>query len=305
MRVTRERHRRLALALVLACAGAAAADPPVPPALEGPKVARPAEQARTLIHRDFDGRLKRLETEPVGAAIAMMELSSSERAAAEKILLDRKADLDAILRDNIPLVMRAQGAFKPGNNGEGQAAVRDLYEKARPVLAKGPLLEQVAAALPKEKADELRRLFNDYMAAAVEDRLASGPAAKKNERFGARIAEGLANFGREVEDSAKRVFEGGDKEFKELVRKLDLTPEQESKVQGMFLDLYANSNGKPSKAQQAGVLLKSMALLTTEQRVRLREIIAQEARDAARARRREKVGAPRRHGGGGRKAGEE
>jgi hypothetical protein len=39
-------------------------------------------------------------------------------------LLHKASSLDAILRDNIPLVLKSQGAFKPGNNGEGQAAAR-------------------------------------------------------------------------------------------------------------------------------------------------------------------------------------
>lgn len=259
-----------------------------PPALGGPRVESPDGTARTLVRRDFSGRLKRLEVEPVGAAVAIMELSTQERAAAEKVLLDRKAALDEILRENIPLVLKVQGAFKPGDDGEGQRALSRLFEKARPVLDRGPLVDQVAAALPKPRAAELRRICNEYLSAAAEDRMATGPADKKNDRFGARLAEGFATFQKEIEDSAKRVFESGDKEFQVLVRKLDLTAEQESKVQGMFLDLYADSNGKPTKAQQAGVLLKAMNLLTPEQRVRLREIIAQEARDAAKAKRRAK-----------------
>lgn len=263
-----------------------------PPALSGPKVQRgaPNAEVRTLVHKEFDGRLKRLEVEPVGAAIAIMELNPEERAAAEKVLIERKTSFDALLRDNIPLVLKLDGAFKGHDNGEGQKALQQLFEKAKPVLAKGPLLDQVAAVLPPDKAKELRRLHAEYMNAAVQDRMDTGPADKKNDRFGARVAEGFANFQREIENSAKRVFEGGDKDFKELVRKLDLTPEQESKVQGMFLDMYANSNGKPTKGEQAKVLLKSLALLTEEQKVKLREIVAQEAREAGKAKRREKTG---------------
>jgi len=252
-----------------------------PPALEGPKVNRPAQQTVSLVQREFDGRLKRLEVEPVGAAIAMMHLPADARAAAQKVLIGRKTALDAILRENIPLVLRLDGAFKPGDNGEGQAALRELFEKAKPIIEKGVLLEQVAAVLPPSNAAELRRLYAEYMGAAVQDRLGSGPADKRNDRLGARIAEGFANFQREVEDSGKRVFEGGDAEFKELATKLELTPEQESKVQGIFLDMYANGNGKPTKSQQAGALLKSLALLTPEQKVKMREIMAQEARDSA------------------------
>lgn len=278
--------RTLAAAMFVLITATLMADPPpaqMPTTLAGPKVDRHPDGRRTLVQREFDGRLKRLEVEPVGAAVAIMVLSDSDRAAAERVLLARKTAFDALIRDNIPLLMRADGAFKGHDGGEGQLALQQLFEKARPIIDRGPLIDQVADAISPAAAAELRRIHAEYMAAAVQDRVDRG---EKPGRFGLRLAEGFAQFQREVEDSARRVFEGGDKEFKQLVAKLDLTPEQESRIQGMFMDLYANSMGKPPKGEQAKVLLKSLGLLTPEQKVKLREIIAQEARDAARAKRR-------------------
>ncbi|MCC6320889.1 MAG: hypothetical protein IT438_05560 [Phycisphaerales bacterium] len=264
----------------------ALADPPasIPQkdALAGPKVGRKQADDRTLVQREFDGRLKRLEIEPVGAAVALLGLSPEEKQAAEKVLVQRKTALDALIRDNIPLVLRLDGAFKGADGGQGQKALQELFEKARPIFEKGLLIDQVAGALTPAHAKELRRLHAEYMAAAVEDRINRG---EQKDRFGARVAEGFTHFQLEVEDSGKRVFESGDKEFKELVHKLDLTAEQESKIQGMFLDLYANSMGKPDKGKAAVVMLKSLGLLTEEQKVKLRQIIAEEARSAAKAKR--------------------
>ncbi|MFN7021440.1 MAG: hypothetical protein ACK4WH_08955 [Phycisphaerales bacterium] len=277
---------RMLAALVTVIPITLMADPPPAPepaTLAGPRVDGLPTGRRTLVHREFDGRLKRLEVEPVGAAVAIMDLSASDRAAAERVLLERKTAFDALIRDNIPLLMRADGAFKGHDGGEGQRALQQLFEKARPIIDRGPLIDQVAGALSPGAAAELRRIHAEYMAAAVQDRIDRG---EKPDRFGLRLAEGFAQFQREVEDSARRVFEGGEKEFKQLAARLDLTPEQESRIQGMFQDLYANSMGKPPKGEQARVLLKSLGLLTPEQKVKLREIIAQEARDAARAKRR-------------------
>lgn len=282
-----------ALCLIAAFEATAAAQPslawsgssPTPP-LAGPAVNRESSERRvTLVAREFDGRLKQLESEPVSAAVAIMDLAPGERAAADAVILARKAALDAVLRENIKRVLESQNAFKPGDDGSGQRALSELFEKARPILDKGVLLEQVAAALPRDKARELRRIVNEYMDAAVESRLGLKPGEPSRERFGARLAEGFANFQKEVENSARRVFEDGEREFQDLSRKLGLTPEQEGQVQAMFIDLYADTNGPPSKARQAVVLLKALGLLTPEQKNKLREIVAQEARDAARAKR--------------------
>lgn len=249
-------------------------------ALSGPRVSGAATE-RSLVQREFDGRLKRLESHPVNAAVTMMDLSPAERDAAEKVLLDRSLAIEKIVRENTKLVIEAQGAFKPGDDGRGQRAVTRLYQLAQPIFNKGRLVDLVAAVLPEGKAAELRRIVGEYMNAAVADRMAGNVDGKKQERFGAYLAENGALFGKEVETAAKRTFEGGEREFQELARKLELTPEQESKIQALFVSMMTKDYAKPTKWQQMQMLLSAYNLLTDEQRARLRELMAQEARDAA------------------------
>jgi hypothetical protein len=279
----------MVVAAGLACASTpppgdkpAPATPGEPASLAGPRIGAKHDE-KTLVQRDFDGRLKRLEGHPVYAALDMMDLSKDERAAAMKPLMQRSLAIEKIMRDNTRLVLEAQAAFKPGDDGRGQQAVVKLYELAQPVFAGGKLIDLAAAQLPPEKARELRQLVGEYMQAAVADRMAGNVDGKKQERLGAFLGESGALFGKEVEIAAKRTFEGGEKEFKELSRKLDLTPEQESKMQALFINMMTKGYQKPSKGDQMKVLLSAYSLLTDEQRAKLREMMAQEARDAAKA----------------------
>src|SRR5262245_10923172 len=76
--------------------------------LAGPRVAeKPAKQ--TLVHRDFNGELVPLDSTPEEAAIEMLKLSPDERTAAEAVLLERSRGIDAVVADNIPLLLRLQG----------------------------------------------------------------------------------------------------------------------------------------------------------------------------------------------------
>ena len=79
---------------------------------------------------------------------------------------------------------------------------------------------------------------------------------KKADRLGAFLAENGALFGKEVEVAAKRTFEGGEKDFRELSRRLELTPEQESRMQALFVDMMTKGYEKPNKHEQLRTILE-------------------------------------------------
>ena len=138
------------------------------------------------------------------------------------------------------------------DGGDGQKALQQLFEKARPILNKGTLVEQVCAVLSPAHARELRRVHAEYTAAGMQDRLDRG---EQKDRFGARLAEGFAHFQKEIENSGQRVFEGGDREFKELVMKLDLTPQQDS--DGFGCDYHPSLATHQKMATQVTAVLRS------------------------------------------------
>src|SRR5262245_31664682 len=67
----------------------------------GPGAPTKVDEAPTLVQRDFDGRLKRLEGHPVAAAIDAMRLSADEQAATKKVLLDRSLAIEKVIRENL------------------------------------------------------------------------------------------------------------------------------------------------------------------------------------------------------------
>lgn len=275
-----------ALVVIVAIGWIAPATRADDPPLAGPRLDQPGiVEAPSLVERDFDGRLKRLEGLPVEAALDRMNLTDAQRDAARKPLRDRSLAIEKILRDNLKLVIDAQSAFKPGDDGRGQRALARLYQLAEPVLGGPRPLDLAAAALDDDHARELRRIVGEYTRAAVEDRMAGHVDGKKADRFGAYVAENAATVFKEIELAAKRVFEAGDRDFQELSRKLELTPEQESRIQAIFIEMATTRNGPPDKMKQLQAILSAYALLTDDQRARLREHMAEEARDAARARR--------------------
>lgn len=275
-----------ALVVIVAIASVSSAARADDPPLAGPRIDQPGViAAASLVERDFDGRLKRLEGLPVEAALDRMNLTDAQRDAAAKPLRDRSLAIEKILRENLKLVIDAQAAFKPGDDGRGQRAVAKLYELAQPVLGGPKPLDLAAAALDESHARELRRIVGEYTKAAVEDRMAGHVDGKKSDRFGAFVAENATGVFKEIELAAKRVFEGGDRDFQDLSRKLGLTPEQESKIQAVFIEMATAQNGPPDKLKQLQAILSAYALLSDDQRARLREHMAQEARDAARAKR--------------------
>jgi len=280
------KHAFISVALAAATAHAQPApdqpapDQPTPdqpttdqPTLSGPKVESKHPRVKSLIERDFDGTLKKLETEPVTAAIAIMELDEPSRAAAEKILLQRSAALDALVKDHLKELAELNAARRARQRGEANTILAALLKEAGPIFKEGPLVDQVAEVLPTEKATELRMLITEYRDELVKEMMEKGGEhGQKKNRVQAAMTERLTGFGQEVKSSYERVFGSRRKDFQEVVKQLNLSPEQESKVQQVFTDLFQKTYGKPSRAQSAKAAMQAYNMLDSEQRVRFREL---------------------------------
>lgn len=250
------------------------------PALAGPKVS-PTRKAPSLVQREFDGRLKRIEGEPVAAALDLLELDPAARAAADGVLAERAAELDALVRDNLKEIAELASARQAGDQARVRPLLRGLLAKAGPVLRKGAVVDQVAAVIPPDAGAELKRLVEEYAKAGLEDRMTSNtgegmPRTRGGEpsRMRAEITERLNGFGTELRRAYERVFGERSREFQELIADLGLSPEQESRVQQIFTDLFQKTYGKPTRQQSTKAFFEAYALLDAEQRARLRERFA-------------------------------
>lgn len=249
-------------------------------ALRGPTLDKhPDRPQRSIVERDFNGRLKKHEDHPVLVALSRLELTADEKAAADKVLGERAAAIDTIVRDNLKELVQLDGAKKSGDAAATNKLQADLLAKAKPFFQRGTMLAELMPVLPESKFVELRKMVEEYTRIATQDRAADPMSGKdKPNAVGNLLTQGFENFGAEAKASFKRVVEAGGKDFDKLIQMLQLTPEQESKVRQLAGDLYQKTYGKPTKRQQFKLFLSIYAELDTQQRHRLAEYIGEEAR---------------------------
>lgn len=262
------------------------APPPAPPGpaseapLGGPRVAEPARPA-TLVERDYEGRVKTLESSPEEAALKLLDLSPTERAAAERVLAGRARLLDDFVSQNFELLARSAGAFASNRRAEQLRALMDVLHKTQPLRARGPLIDEMAGVLEAPGAARLRALVAEYWDSLVRDRQAAAEArsGKREPRFAILAREKLELLGREVQRSFQRQLPpGGEQEFDALLASLELRPEQERRVRRMAEEFIIRNRFRPTEAQERRFMLEVTAILDEPQRQRLAAHIARQRR---------------------------
>jgi hypothetical protein len=267
----------LSLAAAVAPAQAQPAPAPEPDPLAGPKVAERPRDARSLVEHDPMGKLVRLERDAALEALDRLELDDATRAKVDQIVTARLAVLDTIVQDNILLLASLNNARMSGDRAEGRKALAQLMGVARPYLARGTLVEELRPALSADQHAELKRMVDEYHAAAVEARIGEpGDDGRPANRAQAEITERLNQLGVEVRRSYERRVASGGQELDDFLAKLDLTPEQEGRIRKRIEDAYIGAAGKPSRAQIAKVFLESWQDLTTAQRQKLMQVMREQ-----------------------------
>lgn len=237
-------------------------------ALAGPRVRTDA--ARTLVHKDFNGALTRLERPAEEAALELLTLSDRERTATQAVLTERAAILDGVVGDNIPLLLRLQGAREEGLTPERRDALRQMVRKLAPLRARGSLRDELFACLDTDNATEFDRLIDEYSRAVVEDGASKvGQPGEAKSRGEVAVREQLAALGLEIKRSYDRRVSDGLARLDDALRLVEATPEQEARIRNLTTDFFQQVAGKPSQSQRMGYLRKVMAELEPAQRTTL------------------------------------
>jgi hypothetical protein len=237
--------------------------------LAGPKVAeKPAPP--TLVERDFEGRLKRLEIPAPEAALRMLGLDEAARARAEAVLAERAAILDAFVRENLDLIVQLASA---GESGDKLGALRLLYEgleKLKALRDRGPLAMELAGAIPSEQAAEYWRLVKEYQAALKAELAAEARARGEDARpLALQIRANLVELGEQIKRSVERQVVARAAEFERLLQRLELSPEQEARIRGLVAEFFEKTRGKGTEAQKRNLFLAITSGLTESQRARV------------------------------------
>lgn len=231
--------------------------------LSGP-AARETAAKPTLVHREFDGSLRRLDEPAEEAALRLLSLSPEEQTKIDAILAARAAIIDSVVANNIPLLLRVQGLKEAQARQGAMEALRELSEKLRPLRERGRLRDEIAGVLSDDHAKQFAALVDEYQKVVREDAMASaGPDARPGQVM---AREALLAIGQEVRRSYERVIGSRKGKLDEVIRTLNLAPEQETKVRNLATDHFQQTLGKPTPSQTREFVRALMRELTPDQR---------------------------------------
>lgn len=276
--------------------------------LGGPRVTdRPSRP--TLVARDSQGKLVRIEDRPEIVALGMIELSGEAKKAADKVLNEHGAVVAKALNEHQALFLQIQAARQSGDMKQGMQLTRELRQKA-PQLWEPPLIDQLSKAIPVEKAVLLRTIVNEYllelaaeggpegagrprpaapsgggaspmMTGGDGDKMMGGggggmssptppPTALDDPQTARRIENNLVI--REMARSLKTLTEMRREQTDRLLSGLGLTPEQDSQIRKLIHDTGAKSkDGQPTPEAHRALIEEIKKLLTVEQQQALQK----------------------------------
>jgi hypothetical protein len=257
------------------------ADPPPADVLSGPKV-KETQAERTLVKRDFRGRVQRLEAHPAEAAVELLIVDQPTKAKVSAVVDERTATLDRLVRDNLELLLKFQNT--PDRRGR-LALLREAGALIKELDAKGTLEERIKPLLPKDQATRFDELIAGYWDTIVADAQQEGrngegkPDAKTPSKTPGRTEiltrEKLQAFGAEVKRSYERQIAAKTKELEAFLGKLGLSPEKETTIRNVFTDSFQKTGGKPTPQQRRELGMKVFRELDREQqRLLLKELFS-------------------------------
>jgi len=135
------------------------------PALAGPRV-HDAQEGKTLVHLDYEGKLRDLDALPEEAALPLLDLDDAEKARTDAVLTSYAARLDAIVADNLALLIKVQTS-KGGPRGQYVATLKELAAILRPLRENGGLHVEILGALPEDKRSTYESIVKEHWDAAI------------------------------------------------------------------------------------------------------------------------------------------
>ena len=266
--------RAIVVAAICGVGGFVAAEPPGggQDALSGPKVAKTTKNA-SLVERDFDGKVRRLEISPEEAAIGLMNLDETTKAKVDEAITARSLLLDVFVRDNLDLLLRFSTASASNDTQEQGMLLRETYEKAQPIRQHGSLQETIGVVLSLEQKKSFVGLVQEYRTALADEEIATGKPGKngkKPDRAGTMLKIGFEQFGQDVKRAYERVIAEGRGKLEEFIKQLDMSQVQEERVRKLTLNFaQAHINTPATQKEKTMFFLDISAALEPSQRAKL------------------------------------
>lgn len=240
-----------------------------PESLAGPKVVtKPSENS--IVRRDAMGKLIVPEANPAQAALELLTLTDAEKIATRAVIVARSRAFDEFFQAHTGEIVNIVNDLQSGNTREGIAASLQLMKTARSVKELGPLTDQLAAALPTEKASLLRKHVDEYTSAAMASERAEAKAAGEptdDTAVAARLT--LKNFGNELKAAYERTLVQGAADFEKFIKELDLSSQQEAKLRTLVQDAATRGEPGVSQRERTAIFMELWRDLSAKQRKKL------------------------------------
>lgn len=255
--------------------------------LSGPQVLRERTEPPTLVRWDYSGRVVLIDAAPEEAAIALLDLDEPTARRVTEIIAARAAVFDRVVIESIDLFERFQAAEATSDARAKREIIGAFTRRLSPLIRRGALHDELYAALPRGQATMFAHLVDEYHRALVAD--ARRQAEIEGRPFNA-VEAALKirgdSLGKAIERSFARTTQAGEREFEELIEKLDLRPESEQLIRARATDFAQKTKLNPTKGQSLMFVLRVLSELEPDERTKvIRRVIEinREQREAERA----------------------
>jgi hypothetical protein len=268
-----------------------------PGLLAGPKVLVPDRRV-SLVKIGPDGMLASLEDREEIVAVDLLRLSAAERDPIDRLIRLRVAEVMSGGLGKIPILLELQETIASGED----AKVDDVLQRfgaTRPTWANPtPLDEIIETALPEHARGDYRTIVDEYREAWLQQhrgmdlalgrgRGLPGPARSPDAMSADVDADAasdaallvklerdkkLADIRRPTDASLAQARE----RFEKIGRRLELTPDQESRIQTLIQEYATGTNFKPKPRDGLKLLGDLFGVLTWKQQAEMVRYLREE-----------------------------
>lgn len=230
----------------------------------------PAELAKlSIVERDFAGQLIRLEIRAEKAAAEKLPLTAKQRSELNDFFTQRSTEVLQFTLKNYDQFIKLQGARQARSRQELPKLMSEMRTTAGEWVSK-PLADRVEEKLPEHFRAHFRRMVNEYNDEVAKSDPRSGAPA---DGVGARLRRGgfggefveLNNFIREMAREFSGMVAQRREQLDTLLKAVDATPEQESKIRAIVREGNGAPGTEPSPRQRRETIRKALAELTPAQ----------------------------------------
>lgn len=258
----------------LAQSSPSAEPPPAEPAkqpaaspLGGPKIDAPGRSIPSLVSTDFNGSVRRLETTPEEAAVALLNLTGDAKERVDALFARRGKAIEEFVTSNLDLLTKLDTAGKTNNKRDQLMLGLEAFQRLNAVWKDGTLYDQVKAALPDKERAEFERLVTGYWNALVEEgKNTPGENGKKRGRFEIIAGERLQAFVGEIGRAFERGVKSGRLIAEFVLKDLNLNDAQKARIREIVDSEAADAPFKEDDKRYEGLFLKILGVLSEEQR---------------------------------------